>query len=83
MLQQVAVGRWSLDSYREVVPQHILDELHEHARALKGARILHINATAYGGGVSELLRSCVPLLRDRGGSSPRSRASTHGRTRWG
>jgi trehalose synthase len=41
-------------------------QLREHAKALKGARILHVNATAYGGGVSELLRSSVPLLRDLG-----------------
>ncbi|HYM54771.1 MAG TPA: glycosyltransferase [Solirubrobacteraceae bacterium] len=66
MLQRVAVGRWSLDAYREIVPAGILEELHEHARALNGARILHVNATAYGGGVSELLRSSVPLLRDLG-----------------
>jgi trehalose synthase len=66
MLQKVAVGRWSLDSYRGIVPEHILEELHEHARALRGARILQVNATAYGGGVSELLRSAVPLLRDLG-----------------
>ena len=33
---------------------------------MAGARILHVNATAYGGGVSELLRSSVPLLRDLG-----------------
>lgn len=64
MLQRVTVGRWSLDAYRGIVPDHILEELHDRARALRGARILHINATAYGGGVSELLRSCVPLLRD-------------------
>lgn len=66
MLQNVAVGRWSLDAYRGVVPDPILDELRERARALHGARILHVNATAYGGGVSELLRSSVPLLRDLG-----------------
>jgi trehalose synthase len=66
MLQQVEVGRWSIDGYRGIVPEVILEQLHEHARALRGARILHINATAYGGGVSELLRSCVPLLRDLG-----------------
>ncbi len=66
MLQKVAVGRWSLDAYRDIVPDHILEELHAHARSLKGARILHINATAYGGGVSELLRSSVPLLLDLG-----------------
>jgi trehalose synthase len=66
MLRDVAVGRWSLKAYRGIVPEPILEELYEHARTLRGARILQINATAYGGGVSELLRSCVPLLRDLG-----------------
>jgi trehalose synthase len=66
MLQKVAVGRWSLDSYRDVVPAHVLEELREAARPLRGARILQLNATAYGGGVSELLRSGVPLLGDLG-----------------
>ncbi len=66
MLQSVAVGRWSLDAYGGIVPDAILEELRERARALRGARILQVNATAYGGGVSELLRSCVPLLRDLG-----------------
>ena len=66
MLQKVTVGRASLASYRGIVPEGILEELHEHAGALSGARILQVNATAYGGGVSELLRSAVPLLRDLG-----------------
>ncbi|HTW42005.1 MAG TPA: glycosyltransferase [Solirubrobacteraceae bacterium] len=64
--QKVTVGRWSLDAYRGVVPEPILAELREQARALRGARILQVNATPYGGGVSELLRSSVPLLRDLG-----------------
>ena len=55
-----------MDSYRGVVPESILEGLREQARELRGARILHVNATAYGGGVSELLRSSVPLLRDLG-----------------
>jgi trehalose synthase len=66
VLQHVAVGRWSLNAYQDVVPDSILDGLRDEARALRGARILYINATAYGGGVSELLRSSVPLLRDLG-----------------
>ena len=66
MLQTVTVGRWSLDAYNGVAPHPIIEELREHARALSGARILHVNATAYGGGVSELLHSGVPLLRDLG-----------------
>jgi trehalose synthase len=66
VLQKVAVGQWSLDAYEGIVPAPILAELREHARALKGARVLNVNATSYGGGVSELLRSSVPLLRDLG-----------------
>ncbi len=66
MLQQVTVGRWSLDAYEGIAPPAILQELRELARELSGARILNVNATAYGGGVSELLRSSVPLLRDLG-----------------
>ncbi|HYB24944.1 MAG TPA: glycosyltransferase [Solirubrobacteraceae bacterium] len=66
MLQKVTVGRWSLDSYRGIVPDAILEELRELARTLRGAHILQVNATPYGGGVSELLRSCVPLARDLG-----------------
>jgi trehalose synthase len=66
MLHRVAVGRWSLDAYESVAPEQVLAELREQARALKGARILHVNATPYGGGVSEMLRSTIPLLRDLG-----------------
>ena len=66
MIQQVAVGRWSLDDYEGVAPAETLEALRERARDLHGARILHINATPYGGGVSELLRSTVPLLNDLG-----------------
>jgi trehalose synthase len=36
------------------------------AEPLRGARVLHLSATSYGGGVAELLRSEVPLLRDLG-----------------
>lgn len=66
MLQKVTVGRWSLDAYRGIAPEAVIEQLHENARSLQGARILHVNATPYGGGVSELLRSSVPLLRDLG-----------------
>jgi trehalose synthase len=66
VLQEVIVGRWSLEAYDGLAPASIMQELREHAHALRGARILHVNATPYGGGVSELLRSSVPLLRDLG-----------------
>src|SRR5919201_439227 len=65
-LQAVEVGERSLAAYFNVVPVHILEALDRAAERLRGARILQLNATPYGGGVSELLRSGVPLLRDLG-----------------
>jgi trehalose synthase len=66
MLQTVDVGERSLESYRGIVADSILDELGARAERLRGVRVLHLNATPYGGGVSELLRSTVPLLNDIG-----------------
>ena len=38
-----------------------MQELRERAEPLVGKSVAHVNATPYGGGVSELLRSIVPL----------------------
>ena len=66
MLQLVDVGPRSLDSYRGITPDYLLDDLWAIAKELKGARVIHVNATPYGGGVSEVLRSTVPILNDLG-----------------
>ena len=66
MLDIVDVGESSLESYRRGRPRRSARCRRRTARALRGARVLHINATPYGGGVSELLRSVVPLLNDQG-----------------
>ncbi len=65
-LQAVEVGERSLAAYFNVAPTHVLEALDREAERLRGARILELNATPYGGGVSELLRSGVPLLRSLG-----------------
>lgn len=66
MLQSVDVGELSLRSYDGIAPADILEQLRSAAESLRGLRVLHLNATRYGGGVSELLLSVVPLLRDLG-----------------
>ena len=38
----------------------------EEAKDLKGLKVVHVNATAFGGGVAELLQSLVPLMRSVG-----------------
>ncbi|TFH31130.1 MAG: glycosyltransferase [Deltaproteobacteria bacterium] len=66
MLKDVDVGERSVEDYRGIAPEAILEGLRRCAQDLQGARVLHVNATPYGGGVSELLRSVVPLLNDLG-----------------
>ena len=66
MLQRVDVGERSLSAYRGLVPDSTLEQLRALAADLSGARVLHLSATPYGGGVSELLRSAIPLLNDLG-----------------
>jgi len=66
MLQLVDLAPISLESYESVVGTDTMEELRKLAAPVQGARIAHVNATAYGGGVSELLRSIVPLYRALG-----------------
>jgi trehalose synthase len=66
LLQPVAVGHKSLADYTHLVGRPLVEEIHELADALKGLRVLHLSATAFGGGVSEILYTLVPLMRDAG-----------------
>ena len=66
MLERVDVGTQSIGSYELSAGAEALAVLRDLARPLKGARVLHISATPYGGGVAEILRSEIPLLRDLG-----------------
>ena len=56
----------SLDSYRPYMDSDLADELTCVASELRGARIAHLNATAIGGGVAEILQSMVPLFNALG-----------------
>jgi trehalose synthase len=66
MLEAVDVGTQDLDLYERGAGAEAVAQLRELAAPLEGARILHINATPYGGGVAEILRSEIPLLRNLG-----------------
>lgn len=66
MLDSVYVGRQEIEAYVPITGEEAIEEVRKLAAALRGSRILHLNATPYGGGVAEILRSEVPLLRDLG-----------------
>ena len=66
MLPTVPVPPRRLDEYREAAGEEAVDRLQALARELSGARMLHVNSTAFGGGVAELLFTQVALLNDLG-----------------
>ncbi|MGZ3637160.1 MAG: glycosyltransferase [Ktedonobacterales bacterium] len=65
-MQRVVVQTKALSDYAPVVGDDVIAELEQLAKPLQGARVLHINATAYGGGVAEMLHTLVPLMRSAG-----------------
>jgi trehalose synthase len=66
MLRFIDTAIQGVEPYEEFVGGDALERLHALARDLRGLRILHLNATPYGGGVAELLNSIVPLERGLG-----------------
>ncbi|MFL5827123.1 MAG: glycosyltransferase [Thermoleophilaceae bacterium] len=66
MLQPVGVGHKSLADYTHLVGRPLVAEIKELAEQLQGLKVLHLSATAFGGGVSEILYTLVPLMRDVG-----------------
>lgn len=65
-LNPVLIGSKSIETYRPIVGDDIIEEIHGLAEKIKGARILHVNATDFGGGVAEILFTLVPLMKDVG-----------------
>jgi trehalose synthase len=66
LLQEVALGQKTLTDYTHVVGKELMEQIRRLAEPLKGKRVLHVSATAFGGGVSEILYTLVPLMRDAG-----------------
>jgi len=66
LLHEVALGQKTLSDYTHIVGKDLTERIRELAEPLKGKRVLHVSATAFGGGVSEILYTIVPLMRDVG-----------------
>jgi trehalose synthase len=66
VLQPVPLASKSLADYTHIVGRPLVEEIRDLAEPLAGRRIVHLSATAFGGGVSEILYTLVPLMRDVG-----------------
>ncbi len=54
----------SMDDYLPIVGEKVIGEIHRKARHLVNKHIVHVNSTAYGGGVAEILNNLIILLND-------------------
>src|ERR671916_1792873 len=66
MLPIVNVGTKSLADYATIVSRGLMAEIQRLAAPLEGKRVLHLSATAFGGGVAEINYTLVPLMRSAG-----------------
>jgi trehalose synthase len=66
VLQPVVLAHKSLADYTHIVGRPLIEEIRELAEPLKGKSVVHLSATAFGGGVSEILYTLIPLMRDVG-----------------
>jgi len=55
-----------IDDYIPIVGQSVIDDLRLLSEKLQGKIVQHINSTAVGGGVAEILNRMVPLLKELG-----------------
>ena len=65
-MRTVNVGRKFLADYQSIIFKDLLAEIKALAAPLEGKRVLHVNATSFGGGVAEILYTLLPLMNDVG-----------------
>src|SRR5436189_4805701 len=66
MLQLVNAGHKSLADYATIATRGLMDEILRLAEPLAGKRVVHLSATAFGGGVAEINYTLIPLMQDAG-----------------
>ena len=65
-MQRVNVGHKALADYNSLIGRALAEEIRALAEPLKGRRMLHLSATAFGGGVAEIQYTLIPLMIDAG-----------------
>jgi len=66
MLPLVETPTHKLKKYKPLISKDLFKEITKLSLPLKGLKIFHINSTPRGGGVAEILKSLVPLMKGMG-----------------
>lgn len=66
MLPLVKTSIQKLEKYKGVIPDELFDEINRLSSDLKDLKVIMINSTPRGGGVAEILKSLIPLMKGTG-----------------
>ena len=66
MFQNIQLPQQDFQACLPLLPPSLADELQGLSRQLRDLRFVHLNSTSLGGGVAEILRSMIPLMRSLG-----------------
>lgn len=66
MLPEVKTEIKKIEDYKGIIANELYQEIEELSESLKGLKVVHVNATPRGGGVAEILKSLVPLMKGIG-----------------
>jgi trehalose synthase len=66
MLVKIKTGSQKINKYKKIISPSLLKEINSLSEKLKGLKVIHINSTPEGGGVAEILKSLVPLMKGSG-----------------
>ncbi len=56
----------TLDRYNGIVDASLIEQIYQLAHSLAGLHVLHVNTTAQGGGVAEILNELLPIMEELG-----------------
>jgi trehalose synthase len=66
MVTSIKLGPIKLSKYANLISAEVFSEIEVLAKKLAGLKVVHLNTTATGGGVAEILHTLVPLLNGVG-----------------
>jgi len=66
MLPEVNTKPEKLEKYKDIIKKDLYEEIENLSKDLKGLDLVMVNSTPRGGGVAEVLKSLIPLLKGCG-----------------
>lgn len=66
MLPLVETQPQKLEQYRDLISKELFEEIETLAKECRGLKVFHVNSSPRGGGVAEILKNIVPLMKGLG-----------------